>query len=144
VQYRTVHGYRRAFVYTGSGSALLLIHGIGDSSDPWRELVSTTCCACSMRYSMHPRASRSCAPCAQSSIAAVSSSPYTSHHSDPQRFEAVLRDFLASTPAAACSPEEWRELPRRGRFDSLPSVPPAPPTAVSHTLAVVPEAALSG
>ena len=39
VQYRTVHGYRRAFVYTGSGPALLLIHGIGDSSDTWRELI---------------------------------------------------------------------------------------------------------
>ena len=39
VQYRTIHGYRRAFVYTGSGPALLLIHGIGDSSDTWREIV---------------------------------------------------------------------------------------------------------
>jgi pimeloyl-ACP methyl ester carboxylesterase len=39
IQYRTVHGYRRAFVYTGSGPALLLIHGIGDSSDTWRELI---------------------------------------------------------------------------------------------------------
>jgi pimeloyl-ACP methyl ester carboxylesterase len=39
VQYRTVHGYRRAFVHCGSGPALLLIHGIGDSSDTWRELI---------------------------------------------------------------------------------------------------------
>src|SRR3984885_1485146 len=36
VQYVTVHGYRRAYVKAGSGPALLLIHGIGDSSDSWR------------------------------------------------------------------------------------------------------------
>jgi len=39
VQYRTIHGYRRAFVHAGRGPALLLIHGIGDSSDTWRELI---------------------------------------------------------------------------------------------------------
>jgi pimeloyl-ACP methyl ester carboxylesterase len=39
VQYRTVHGYRRAFVYAGKGPALLLIHGIGDSSETWRDLI---------------------------------------------------------------------------------------------------------
>ncbi len=36
VHYATIHGYRRAYVKTGSGPALLLIHGIGDSSDTWR------------------------------------------------------------------------------------------------------------
>jgi pimeloyl-ACP methyl ester carboxylesterase len=35
VQYRTVHGYRRAFVHVGRGPALLLIHGIGDRHDTW-------------------------------------------------------------------------------------------------------------
>ncbi|MGZ3443153.1 MAG: alpha/beta hydrolase, partial [Polyangia bacterium] len=35
MQYRTIHGYRRAFVLRGRGPALLLIHGIGDSSDTW-------------------------------------------------------------------------------------------------------------
>jgi pimeloyl-ACP methyl ester carboxylesterase len=39
LQYRTIHGYRRAFVHAGSGPALLLIHGIGDSSETWRELL---------------------------------------------------------------------------------------------------------
>jgi pimeloyl-ACP methyl ester carboxylesterase len=39
VQYRTIHGYRRAFVQAGSGPAILLIHGIGDSSDTWRPVV---------------------------------------------------------------------------------------------------------
>jgi pimeloyl-ACP methyl ester carboxylesterase len=39
IQYRTVHGYKRAFVHAGSGPALLLIHGIGDSSDTWSELI---------------------------------------------------------------------------------------------------------
>jgi pimeloyl-ACP methyl ester carboxylesterase len=39
MQYRTVHGYRRAFVHVGKGPALLLIHGIGDSSETWRTLI---------------------------------------------------------------------------------------------------------
>jgi pimeloyl-ACP methyl ester carboxylesterase len=38
-EYRTVHGYRRAFVRAGEGPALLLVHGIGDSSDTWRDLI---------------------------------------------------------------------------------------------------------
>lgn len=38
-QYRTIHGYRRAFVHTGSGPALLLIHGIGDSAESWHDLI---------------------------------------------------------------------------------------------------------
>ncbi len=36
MQYCTLHGYRRAYVQAGQGPALLLIHGIGDSSDSWR------------------------------------------------------------------------------------------------------------
>ncbi len=39
VQYRTIHGYRRAFVHVGKGPALLLIHGIGDCSDTWRAII---------------------------------------------------------------------------------------------------------
>jgi pimeloyl-ACP methyl ester carboxylesterase len=39
VQYRRIHGYRRAFVHTGSGPAVLLIHGIGDSLDTWSEVI---------------------------------------------------------------------------------------------------------
>ena len=39
VQFRTIHGYRRAFVHAGKGPALLLIHGIGDNSDTWRDLI---------------------------------------------------------------------------------------------------------
>ena len=39
VRYATIHGYRRAYVKAGSGPALLLIHGIGDSSDTWRPVV---------------------------------------------------------------------------------------------------------
>lgn len=35
VQYRTIHGHRRAFRRCGSGPALLLLHGIGDSSEAW-------------------------------------------------------------------------------------------------------------
>jgi pimeloyl-ACP methyl ester carboxylesterase len=39
MQYRTIHGYRRAFVHVGQGPVLLLIHGIGDSSETWRNLI---------------------------------------------------------------------------------------------------------
>lgn len=39
VRYRVVHGYRRAFRMAGSGPALLLIHGIGDSSRTWQKLL---------------------------------------------------------------------------------------------------------
>lgn len=35
LRYCTVHGYRRAYRMAGSGPALLLIHGIGDSSRTW-------------------------------------------------------------------------------------------------------------
>ncbi len=35
LQFRTIHGYRRAFRIAGSGPALLLIHGIGDNSTSW-------------------------------------------------------------------------------------------------------------
>jgi pimeloyl-ACP methyl ester carboxylesterase len=35
LQFRTIHGYRRAFRIAGSGPALLLIHGVGDTSATW-------------------------------------------------------------------------------------------------------------
>ena len=38
-QYRVVHGHRWAFRKAGKGPAVLLIHGIGDSSDTWTELI---------------------------------------------------------------------------------------------------------
>ena len=39
VRYVTVHGYRRAYVKAGTGPAILLVHGIGDSSDTWRPVL---------------------------------------------------------------------------------------------------------
>ncbi len=39
IQFCTIHGYRRAFVHAGTGPAILLIHGIGDSSDSWRPVI---------------------------------------------------------------------------------------------------------
>ncbi len=36
----TIHGYDRAYRMAGSGPALLLIHGIGDSSEGWEPLLS--------------------------------------------------------------------------------------------------------
>ncbi|MEJ2890721.1 alpha/beta fold hydrolase [Actinomycetospora aeridis] len=39
LQYRTVHGYRRAFRLAGSGPVVLLIHGIGDDSSTWGPLL---------------------------------------------------------------------------------------------------------
>lgn len=39
VQHRLIHGHRRAFRLLGSGPALLLLHGIGDSSHTWVPLM---------------------------------------------------------------------------------------------------------
>ena len=39
VEYRMIHGYRRAFRIAGRGPALLLIHGIGDNSSTWDEVI---------------------------------------------------------------------------------------------------------
>ncbi|MEP9414580.1 alpha/beta hydrolase [Gordonia sp. VNQ95] len=39
VEYHTIHGYRRAYRIAGSGPALLLIHGIGDNSSTWNEII---------------------------------------------------------------------------------------------------------
>src|SRR6201995_3826048 len=36
LEYRTIHGYKRAFRIAGSGPAILLIHGIGDNSTTWK------------------------------------------------------------------------------------------------------------
>lgn len=35
LQFRTIHGYKRAFRIAGSGPAILLLHGIGDNSTTW-------------------------------------------------------------------------------------------------------------
>jgi pimeloyl-ACP methyl ester carboxylesterase len=40
LNFRTIHGYRRAFRIAGEGPAILLIHGIGDNSSTW-ETVQT-------------------------------------------------------------------------------------------------------
>src|SRR5512139_2294834 len=39
MQYRRIHGYRRAFFVAGRGPALLLLHGIGDRADTWQQLI---------------------------------------------------------------------------------------------------------
>jgi pimeloyl-ACP methyl ester carboxylesterase len=42
LQFRTIHGYRRAYVHAGppkGAPALLLLHGIGDSSATWSHLI---------------------------------------------------------------------------------------------------------
>ncbi len=40
LEFRTIHGYRRAFRVAGSGPAILLIHGIGDNSTTWSTVQS--------------------------------------------------------------------------------------------------------
>ncbi|MEV0946402.1 alpha/beta hydrolase [Rhodococcus sp. NPDC049939] len=37
--FRTIHGYRRAFRMAGEGPAILLLHGIGDNSSTWTEII---------------------------------------------------------------------------------------------------------
>ncbi|WP_072687685.1 alpha/beta fold hydrolase [Rhodococcus marinonascens] len=39
LMFRTIHGHRRAFRMAGEGPALLLIHGIGDNSSTWTEII---------------------------------------------------------------------------------------------------------
>jgi pimeloyl-ACP methyl ester carboxylesterase len=39
IEHVVVHGYRRAYRRCGSGPALLLLHGIGDSSEAWAPLM---------------------------------------------------------------------------------------------------------
>jgi pimeloyl-ACP methyl ester carboxylesterase len=41
LRFRTVHGYRRAFRVAGSGPTIVLIHGIGDSSETWEQVIPT-------------------------------------------------------------------------------------------------------
>lgn len=40
LRYREVHGYRRAYRIAGQGPPLLLVHGIGDSSETWLPVVA--------------------------------------------------------------------------------------------------------
>jgi pimeloyl-ACP methyl ester carboxylesterase len=40
VQYRTIHGHRRAFVLAGQGPALLLLHGLGCDHTTWQPVVA--------------------------------------------------------------------------------------------------------
>lgn len=95
--------------YLTRGMPTLLIWGMRDAVIPYQ----------------HARLAHAAMP--GSRLASFEHAGHFPHHSDPQRFEAVLRDFLATTQEAAFRPEEWRELLRRGRFDSLPSMPPATP-----------------
>ncbi|HWC36809.1 MAG TPA: alpha/beta hydrolase [Mycobacteriales bacterium] len=39
MQHRVIHGHRRAFRMGGSGPPLLLLHGIGDSSETWADVI---------------------------------------------------------------------------------------------------------
>jgi pimeloyl-ACP methyl ester carboxylesterase len=39
IRFRDIHGYWRAFRMVGSGPPILLIHGIGDSSDTWLRVI---------------------------------------------------------------------------------------------------------
>ena len=40
LRFRTLHGYRRAYRVAGRGPAVLLLHGIGDSSRTWLDLIT--------------------------------------------------------------------------------------------------------
>jgi pimeloyl-ACP methyl ester carboxylesterase len=39
IRFRDIHGYWRAFRMVGSGPPILLIHGLGDSSDTWSTVI---------------------------------------------------------------------------------------------------------
>src|ERR1700753_2826889 len=38
LQFRTIHGYRRAYRIAGSGAAILLIHRVADNSTTWEAI----------------------------------------------------------------------------------------------------------
>jgi pimeloyl-ACP methyl ester carboxylesterase len=40
LRFRTLHGYRRAYRMAGRGPAVLLLHGIGDSSRTWLDMIA--------------------------------------------------------------------------------------------------------
>ena len=48
LQFRTIHGYRRAFRIAGSGPPVLLIHGIGDNSTTWEGVQSKLAARCTV------------------------------------------------------------------------------------------------
>jgi pimeloyl-ACP methyl ester carboxylesterase len=48
VQYLTIHGHQRAFIKTGSGPALLLLHGLGCDHTTWMPVIA----ALSRRYTV--------------------------------------------------------------------------------------------
>ncbi|MGH3333966.1 MAG: alpha/beta fold hydrolase [Nocardioidaceae bacterium] len=48
VQYLTIHGHKRAFIMTGSGPALLLLHGLGCDHTTWLPVIA----ALSRRYTV--------------------------------------------------------------------------------------------
>lgn len=39
LEFQTVHGYRRAYRIVGEGPVVLLLHGIGDNSTTWSEII---------------------------------------------------------------------------------------------------------
>ncbi|WP_020418097.1 alpha/beta fold hydrolase [Amycolatopsis sp. ATCC 39116] len=41
LRHRTIHGYRRAYRMAGSGPALLFVHGIGDDSSTWLDVLAS-------------------------------------------------------------------------------------------------------
>jgi len=41
LRHRVIHGYRRAYRMAGSGPALLFIHGIGDDSSTWLDVLAS-------------------------------------------------------------------------------------------------------
>ena len=41
VQYLTIHGHRRAFVKTGQGPVLLLLHGLGCDHTTWESVIDS-------------------------------------------------------------------------------------------------------
>lgn len=41
LRYRVIHGYRRAYRMAGSGPAVLFIHGIGDDSSTWLNVLAS-------------------------------------------------------------------------------------------------------
>ena len=84
--------------YLTRGMPTLLVWGDARRGDPVR-----------------PRAARARGHARQPARGRSTGAGHFPHHNEPERFVAVLDDFLATTPPASYHTEEWRALLQRGK-----------------------------
>lgn len=135
LQFREIHGYRRAFRMFGDGPPLLLIHGIADSSETWLPVLPALAEHHTVRAaadpggqaitmldrSYHARRARQALP--GSALEIFEGAGHFPHHHDPARFASLVTGFLRDTEPDPFDRRMWQEALREGH--------PAPPGASS-------------